>query len=82
MQLTTSIHELTNNPAHIINHLQYDAVAIMENDKAMQKSTSTPKKSVKAFVGILKDKTNVRLTIDELNTAIAKSGAKTGRQGL
>lgn len=41
-----------------------------------------PKGSWDDFFGCLKGKTNVRLTIEEINDAIAEAGAKAGVAGL
>lgn len=40
------------------------------------------KKSIHDFAGILKNKTNIHLTIDEMNRAIAEAGKNAGLQGL
>lgn len=40
------------------------------------------KKSIDAFAGMFKDKTNVQLTIDEINQAISEAGANAGISGL
>lgn len=45
-------------------------------------NTTKPKKSIREFGGILKNKTNIKLSIDELNDAIQIAGADFGMQGL
>ena len=40
------------------------------------------KKSIRDFVGIAKNKTDVRLTIDQLNEAIVNSAVKASMSGL
>ena len=47
-----------------------------------QQPPTTPKKSIHAFAGIFKDKTKVKLSIDEMSEAIAKAGEKAGLQGV
>lgn len=41
-----------------------------------------PKKSIREFGGILKNETNVKLSIDELNNAIQMAGAYSAMQGI
>lgn len=47
-----------------------------------QENTPKPKKSIREFGGIFKDKTNVKLSIDEINEAIKIAGANAGMQGM
>ncbi len=49
--------------------------------KSQTPKTISPKKSILEFAGVLKTKTDVRLSLDELNDAIANAGAS-GKQGL
>ncbi len=48
----------------------------------LSKPISQPKKTLADFAGCLKDKTEVRLTIDELQNAIANSATNASMQGL
>lgn len=47
-----------------------------------KENVAKPKKSIREFGGIFKDKTNVKLSIDEINEAIKIAGANAGMQGM
>lgn len=60
----------------------HDFLAWQSNEFYQKTVENKPKKSIRNFVGILKNETDVRLTSDELNEAIEKAGAKAGMQGI
>lgn len=47
-----------------------------------QETIKKPKKSIREFGGVLKNETDVKLSIDELNNAIQMTGAYLGIQGI
>lgn len=47
-----------------------------------KENIAKPKKSIREFAGVFKNKTNVKLSIDELNEAIKMAGANAGMQGI
>lgn len=47
-----------------------------------QKHPTKPKKSIHAFAGVFKDKTPIKLSIDEMNEAIEHAGQRFGSQGM
>lgn len=59
-----------------------DFLAWKNNSTPLETNVVPHKKSIRDFAGILKNKTNVHLTIDEMNNAIAEAGKNSGLQGL
>lgn len=59
-----------------------DFLAWKNSHNPQSDNVESHKKSIRDFAGILKHKTNVHLTIDEMNSAIAEAGKNAGLQGL
>ena len=57
------------------------ALELLPGGKAAMKA-ATPTGSIQDFFGCLAGKSNVKLTIEEINDAIAEAGAEAGMAGL
>jgi bifunctional DNA-binding transcriptional regulator/antitoxin component of YhaV-PrlF toxin-antitoxin module len=51
-------------------------------DRRVSIHTARPKGSIEDFIGCLAGKSKVKLTIEEINEAIAEAGAEAGMAGL
>jgi bifunctional DNA-binding transcriptional regulator/antitoxin component of YhaV-PrlF toxin-antitoxin module len=57
-------------------------IGVKPGDQIDLRKTPNGKGSWEDFFGCLKNKSNVRLTIEEINDAIAEAGAEAGMAGL